>query len=85
MIVLGDTLHNFGDGLAIGAAFSSGAGPGVSTSIAVFCHELPHELGKCILMYKKPGQIYILEILNFKFQQGLTSVLSQSSMTMKFT
>lgn len=50
MIIIGDTLHNISDGLAIGAAFSeggsSGISGGISTSIAVFCHELPHELGK---------------------------------------
>ena len=49
-IIIGDTLHNISDGLAIGAAFaeggSSGVSGGISTSIAVFCHELPHELGK---------------------------------------
>lgn len=28
-----------------GAAFSAGLTGGISTSIAVFCHELPHELG----------------------------------------
>ena len=50
MIIIGDTLHNISDGLAIGAAFSeggnSGVSGGISTSIAVFCHELPHELGE---------------------------------------
>ena len=45
MIILGDTIHNFADGIAIGASFSSSLGIGASTSLAVFFHELPHEFG----------------------------------------
>ncbi|KAL5015018.1 hypothetical protein ScPMuIL_009288 [Solemya velum] len=45
MVILGDGIHNFSDGLAIGAAFANSITGGISTSVAVFCHELPHEIG----------------------------------------
>ncbi|UYV81323.1 SLC39A5 [Cordylochernes scorpioides] len=45
MVIMGDGLHNMCDGLAIGTAFTKSMATGISTSIAVFCHELPHEMG----------------------------------------
>ena len=53
MIVTGDGLHNFFDGLAIGIAFAGGGiGGGISTSVAVLCHELPHEVGDFAVLIK---------------------------------
>ncbi|XP_078481623.1 metal cation symporter ZIP8 [Ciona intestinalis] len=43
MVLLGDSFHNFGDGIAIGAAFGVNWVTGIGTSLAIFCHELPHE------------------------------------------
>ncbi|HXG52799.1 MAG TPA: ZIP family metal transporter [candidate division Zixibacteria bacterium] len=43
--VLGDAIHNFIDGLVIGASYLAGPTLGISTTIAVVLHEIPQELG----------------------------------------
>lgn len=48
MITLSDGLHNFIDGLAIGASFTVSVFQGISTSVAILCEEFPHELGECL-------------------------------------
>jgi len=44
-IIIGDTLHNFVDGIAIAVSFMINIELGLATAIAVFAHELPQEIG----------------------------------------
>ncbi|KAL3288461.1 hypothetical protein HHI36_002906 [Cryptolaemus montrouzieri] len=71
MVIMGDGLHNFTDGMAIGAAFSSSLAGGFSTAVAVFCHELPHELGDFAMLLKAG-----MTIKQALFYNLLSSVLS---------
>ncbi|KAL7379517.1 hypothetical protein ABVT39_000618 [Epinephelus coioides] len=50
MITLSDAVHNFIDGLAIGASFTVSVLTGFSTSTAIVCEEFPHELGDFVIL-----------------------------------
>ncbi len=45
LILIGDGLHNFVDGVLIGAAFLTDEHLGMVTALAVAAHEIPQELG----------------------------------------
>ncbi|XP_014844867.1 PREDICTED: zinc transporter ZIP8 [Poecilia mexicana] len=50
MISLSDAVHNFIDGLVIGASFTVSVLAGFSTSTAIVCEEFPHELGDFVIL-----------------------------------
>lgn len=50
IILLGDGLHNFVDGLLIAAAFLQDVTLGIATATAVVVHEIPQEIGDFMVL-----------------------------------
>ena len=50
MILIGDGLHNFLDGVLIAGAFLTDVHLGIVTSLAVAAHEIPQEVGDFALL-----------------------------------
>lgn len=50
MIMIGDTFHNFVDGILIAAAFMLDIQVGLVTAIAIIAHEIPQEVGDFLIL-----------------------------------
>jgi zinc and cadmium transporter len=53
LIIIGDTLHNFIDGIAIAAGFLVDPTTGIIVTLAVAAHEIPQEIGDFGLLLQK--------------------------------
>ena len=49
-VLMGDSIHNFCDGIIIAAAFLTDTRLGVVTSLAIIAHEIPQEVGDYIVL-----------------------------------
>ena len=67
MIMIGDTIHNFVDGVLIAAAFLADHQLGIVTAIAIIAHEIPQEVGDFVILlhsgYSK-GRAFIFNVLS---------------------
>jgi zinc and cadmium transporter len=50
MIMIGDTVHNFVDGILIAAAFLADIQVGLVTALAIIAHEIPQEIGDFLIL-----------------------------------
>ena len=50
MILIGDGMHNFTDGILIAAAFLANPQLGIITGLAIIAHEIPQEIGDFIVL-----------------------------------
>ncbi|CAN5331940.1 ZIP family metal transporter [soil metagenome] len=49
-VIMGDSIHNFCDGIIIAAAFLADTRLGTVTSLAIIAHEIPQEVGDYIVL-----------------------------------
>ena len=70
--IAGDIVHNFSDGLIIGAVFLIDIKVAIATTLAIIFHEIPHELGNfTVLIY---GGLSKLKALSFNFLSSLFAI-----------
>jgi zinc and cadmium transporter len=72
-VILGDSIHNFCDGIIIAAAFLADTRLGVVTSLAIVAHEIPQEVGDYIVLLN--AGFSRSRALFYNAMSGLASVL----------
>ncbi|MDY6788430.1 MAG: ZIP family metal transporter [Candidatus Nanohaloarchaea archaeon] len=73
MILIGDAVHNFIDGVVIAASYLASFSIGLATTIAVMLHELPQEIGDFGVLIH--GGFTRKRALFYNFVSALTSFL----------
>lgn len=72
-VLLGDSIHNFCDGIIIAAAFLSDTQLGIVTALAVILHEIPQEVGDYIVLLN--AGLSRRRALLYNAMSGLASVV----------
>ncbi len=72
-VLVGDSIHNFCDGIIIAAAFLASPELGVTTALAIILHEIPQEVGDTIVLIN--AGFSRRKALLYNAASGLTAVL----------
>ncbi|HEX7715140.1 MAG TPA: ZIP family metal transporter [Bacillota bacterium] len=70
--LVGDGVHNLIDGMLIAASFSVSRPLGITTTLAVVLHEIPHEIGNFGVLVH--GGLPVRRALFFNFLTALTAI-----------
>jgi zinc and cadmium transporter len=73
MNIMGDIVHNFSDGLIIGAIFQTDVKVGIATTLAIIFHEIPHELGNFTVLVH--GGFSKMKALTYNFLSSLFAII----------
>jgi zinc and cadmium transporter len=73
LILLVDGAHNFIDGMLIGASYGVSVPIGITTTLAVVFHEVPHEIGDFAILVH--GGLSVRQALLGNFLSALTAIL----------
>lgn len=72
-VLVGDSIHNFCDGIIIAAAFLASPELGVTTALAIILHEIPQEVGDTIVLIN--AGFSRRKALLYNAASGLTAVV----------
>ena len=73
MILIGDAVHNFVDGVVIATSFMASPALGITTTLAVIAHEIPQEIADYGILVR--GKLKPRTALLLNFLSGLTAVV----------
>lgn len=72
LTLIGDSIHNFADGAVIAASYMVSIPLGVTTTIAIIAHEIPHELSDFLILIH--GGFSNKRALQFNFLSATTAI-----------
>ena len=73
LVIIGDAIHNFIDGLAIAATFIAAPALGITTTLAIAAHEIPQEIADFSIL--RHSGLSAKRAIQFNFISALTAVI----------